>query len=335
MVDEIEGVVIMEHQLVNKLNNTEVTDSGAFSLEELLQGNANNEVMTLNPTLQNDKVDYQQIIQDSIKELNEVLLYAKVHKKVPLDLVNKKIIPGLSNMLHDLDLSRLFIALQGKDNYTLHHSIAVGILSALIGNWLKLSERDRESLILAGLLHDIGKTLIPLEILNKPEKLLPGEYEVMKKHTILGYQILKNTVGVSHRQALVALEHHERTDGSGYPLHLKGDRISQFGRIVAVADVFHAMSTHRVYHDALPIYYVLDELQQGLFGYFDPSIVSVFMKNMMEFLIGSHVQLSNGQIGEIIWINPVAPLRPLVRINDEFIDLNANPLIYIKELLGE
>ncbi len=319
---------------MNKFNDKETSVSATFSLEELFQNDVVNQTNEVRRSRHNDNCDYQQIIKDSIKELDEVFHYAKIHKKVPLDVVNKKIIPELSMVLNDLDMSRLLVAMQGKDNYTLHHSIAVGILSAMIGNWLKLSERDIDSLMLSGLLHDIGKILIPSEILNKPGKLLPREYEVIKKHTILGYQILKNTVGVSNRQALVALEHHERADGSGYPLHIKGERTSQFGRIVAVADVFHAMSSAKVYHDALPVYYVLNELQQGLFGHFDPSIVAVFMKKMMEFLIGVPVQLSNGQIGDIIWINPANPLRPLIKTeNNQFIDLNVNSPIFITVVL--
>lgn len=276
---------------------------------------------------------YKRAIDDSIQELEGIFNYSLIHKSVSLEKLNRSIMPTLSSVLGNLDLSRLLVALQGKDDYTLRHSVSVGVLSALIAKWLKLNEQDRTSLLMAGVLHDIGKMMIPPEILNKPGKLLDDEFEIMKKHTVYGYQLLKNSLGVSHRQALAALEHHERIDGSGYPLQTDGSRLGLFSRVVAIADVFHAMSTDRVYHDALPVYRVLRELQDGLYGQYDPQIVPLFITNMMEFLIGDRVRLSDGRTGTIVWINPVSPLRPMINIGDEYVDLNQHTEVYIQQLL--
>jgi HD-GYP domain-containing protein (c-di-GMP phosphodiesterase class II) len=279
------------------------------------------------------RLDYHQLVDEAMQQLDSVFHYAKINQRIPLLDVQNNIIPLLTKVYINLDLSRLLLVLQRKDHYTLRHSIAVGILSVLIGKWMKLESSDLQSLMLAATLHDIGKALLPEDILNKPQRLNFDEYELVKKHTVFGYQLLKQTVGTSHRQALVALEHHERVDGSGYPFGLDESKISYFGKIVAVADVFHAMSSTRVYHDALPIYRVLAELQDGIFGKFDAGIVTVFIKNTMEFLIGEQVYLSNGQSGSIVLINHVDPMRPLIKTFDGFIDLSLDSSVKIIELI--
>src|SRR5690625_7353760 len=129
------------------------------------------------------------------------------------------------------------------------------------------------------LLHDVGKMLVPEEILNKPGQLTEEEFQEMKNHTLYGYEILKDTVGVNHRQALVALQHHERMDGSGYPLQLKRDEIDLFSRIVAVADVFHAMSSNRVYQERSPLYEVLAEMEREVIAKLDPEITYLFIRS--------------------------------------------------------
>ncbi len=309
----------------NSINNENQFDDVTF-FDDDLKGLLN--------SVPSSPLDFNQLVNDAIQQLAEVFYQVKTTHKIPLSIVQNKIVPLVLKIFDNFNLSRILITLQNKDDYTLRHSIAVGILSVLIGKWLKMDNQELQSLLISATLHDIGKALIPDEILNKPSNLNHHEFEIIKKHTIIGYQLIKDTVGASHRQALVAIEHHERTDGSGYPFGLNETKLSYFGRIVAVADVFHAMSTTRVYHASLPVYRVLKELQDGRFGKFDANIISVFISNTMEFLIGEQVNLSNGQAGSIVYINPFDPLRPLIKISDdEFIDLSANSSINIIELM--
>ncbi len=276
---------------------------------------------------------YIQIMQAAIRDIENVFAQVRAKRGIPLDNIERNLVPALSVLAKNMKLSSLMMHLQNKDDYTLRHSIAVGILSLLQGEWMKMDDRDQKSLLISGLLHDIGKAMMSDEILNKPEKLTDYEFKLMKKHTVFGYHLLEGTVGISHRQALVALEHHERIDGSGYPLGINGDKITLFSKIVAVSDVYHAMSTVQVYRHASPIYQVLSELQHGEFGQFDHQVIEVFINNMMESLIGCSVQLSTGQIGEIVWINPVNALRPMVKVGEEILDLSAIGSIYIAELI--
>src|SRR5690606_8804600 len=147
----------------------------------------------------------------------------------------------------------------------------------------------------------------------------------LKTHTILGYERLRETVGLTHRQALVALQHHERLDGSGYPFGLKHDKIDLFSRIVAVADVFHAMCSTRLHRQPLSFHEVLYQMKNDSFGALDPVIVKRFIEKLMEAFIGQSVHLTSGEEGTLLMVHPHDPLRPLIRTKGGFLDLSRNP----------
>lgn len=170
--------------------------------------------------------------------------------------------------------------------------------------------------------------------MNKPGKLTDEEFEEMKKHTIYGYEILKETVGVTERQALVALQHHERIDGSGYPMGLFKDEIDLFSRIVGVADVFHAMSSNRVYQNQHPFYKILTEMKRDMFRGLDPEITILFIEKTMNALIGNTVILTDGRRGKILMVHKNEPIQPLVGIGDEFIDLRKEPSLRIEQVVN-
>jgi HD-GYP domain-containing protein (c-di-GMP phosphodiesterase class II) len=232
------------------------------------------------------------------------------------------------------DLLGLLLSLQSKDDYTYRHNVGVGLIAALIGKWLNLKENELTQLTIAATLHDIGKVKIPTDILNKPGKLTKDEFALMKKHTIFGYQMLTETIGINHRQALVALQHHERQDGSGYPFRVGATKIDLFSRIVAVADVFHAMTSNRAYRDASPFYMILKQIHDNAFGAFDAQIIHLFLNKMMQSLVGNEVLLTDGRTGSIIMINPLDPLRPLVRLETVFVDLSKESELFMEQVIA-
>jgi HD-GYP domain-containing protein (c-di-GMP phosphodiesterase class II) len=177
--------------------------------------------------------------------------------------------------------------------------------------------------------------MIPAEILTKPGPLSEEEYALMKKHTTLGYEMIRDTVGTTHMQALVALQHHERMDGSGYPFGVLGHRITDFSKIVAVADIFHAMTSDRFYRTAAPLYEVLRQMDDSVYGKLDPYICSVFINKLMQSMIGNEVLLTDGQVGKIIMILAHDPLRPLVNIGDDFIDLSRHRQLGIVRVIPQ
>lgn len=258
----------------------------------------------------------------------------KLTYKIPIMLFKHTVIPIIQQIANDPNIFRLFEAVRAKDEYTHQHNIGVGVISTLLGKWLNLGEIELAVLSLAATLHDVGKVKIPMEILQKPEKLSQAEFNLMKQHTNLGYEMLKGTIGVSHRIALVALQHHEREDGSGYPLSLKMSQINSFSKIVAVADMFHAMSSNRPYHKAIPFSEILEQLRQESFGKLDPYIVAVFIKNISKQLVGQQVVLTDGREGKIVYLKPFEDNSSLIKINNDFLDLSLNRNITIMQIVS-
>lgn len=246
------------------------------------------------------------------------------NKEIPIASIETEFIPAITQATEIPHIYHLFKELQVKSEYTYRHNICVGIIATLIGKWLELSENELSNLTLAATLHDIGKTLIPESILNKPGKLTELEYEEMKQHTIYGYRLIKRVQGLHPSIALTALQHHEREDGQGYPLRINGNYMHLFSKIVAIADIFHAMSSNRVYHDAIPFYEVISQMKENIFGKLDPKILLVFLNKMMETLVGKEVELSNLKRGIVIMIPPYEPLHALVKTNEGIIDLKVH-----------
>jgi HD-GYP domain-containing protein (c-di-GMP phosphodiesterase class II) len=254
-------------------------------------------------------------------------------RKIPVMEFKNVIVPTLQKIANDPDIFRLFEAIKAKDNYTYEHNVGVGVLATLIGKWMNLPEAELASLSLAAILHDVGKVRVPTEILVKPDKLTDEENQVLKAHTVFGYELLKNTVGISHRMALVALQHHEKEDGSGYPFGLGKDRIDTFSKIVAVADIFHAMSSKRPHHEAIPFFEIVSQMRHETFGKLEPYIVSMFISNITKRLVGKKVLLTDGRAGEVVLINPSNDVHPLIKVEDSFIDLSTDSSVKILEII--
>ncbi|QHT63036.1 HD-GYP domain-containing protein [Paenibacillus lycopersici] len=254
--------------------------------------------------------------------------------QIPLKELEAEIVPAVQNIARTPGMFKLFEAVKAQGDYTYEHNIGVGVISTMIGKWLQFSEDELAELTMAATLHDIGKVKIPEHILNKPGKLTNEEFELVKKHTIYGYEILKKTEGVSYRAALVALQHHEREDGSGYPLGLTADKIDAFSKIVAVADIFHAMSSDRPHQKALPFYEVVRQLRECFFGQLDPAIVHALLDNLTAKLVGQQVLLTDQRVGEIVYINPHDGEAPLIKVGEEFVDLSSKRQIQIQRIIG-
>ena len=218
------------------------------------------------------------------------------------------------------------------DEYTYYHSLNVAMLAMMIGRWMRLSEPDIHELVRAGLLHDIGKGLVQNSILNKPGSLLPHEMVEMKRHSEYGYQLVKKIREIPDKVAVAVLTHHERDDGSGYPLKLRADKLTGIAKILAIADVFDAMTSNRVYRSHEPVFNVFDLMQNRSFGQLDPIVLEIFLKNITHYYIGKRVRLTNGKIGDIVFMNNHHFSRPVVNLDNEFIDLMLDKTVKIDDL---
>ena len=216
---------------------------------------------------------------------------------------------------------------------TFVHSINVGMISAIIGRWANKSLADEKLLLTCGLLHDIGKLLIPPEILNKPGKLTAEEFEIMKTHTTKGYELLKN-LPIDEHIKNCALMHHEKINGSGYPYGLKGDKIDDLAKIITIADIYDALTATRVYRGPICPFDVIELFERDGFLFYDTKYLLIFLQNIINSYLHSQVALSNGSHGEIIMVNVNNLSKPIIHAGDEFIDLSKEQSIKIKEILN-
>jgi putative nucleotidyltransferase with HDIG domain len=201
--------------------------------------------------------------------------------------------------------------LKSFDEYTFYHSVNTSVLALALGRNLQM---DRESLHLLGmgaLLHDVGKTKIPLQILNKPDRLTSFEYEIIKQHALRGAEILSNTTGVPELAVLPALEHHERVNGTGYPFGRKQPELSLSGMITAVADIYDAITTDRCYHRAKSPHAALQFLYKlAERGDLHLELVQRFIRCVGIYPVGTCVKLNTGEIGLVTEVHPHDLLRP-------------------------
>ncbi len=204
--------------------------------------------------------------------------------------------------------------LKTADNYTYMHSVAVCALMVSVGRQLKLSDEQISDAGFAGLVHDIGKALVPMDVLNKPGRLSDDEFEQVKSHPRKGWQLLKDS-GVSHPVALdVCLHHHERMDGAGYPDKLAGDQISLMARMGAVCDVYDAITSNRPYKAGWDPAESLSRMAKWTGGHFDPRVFQAFVRSLGIYPVGSLVRLNNEKIAVVIEQSPRSLLKPIVKV---------------------
>jgi putative nucleotidyltransferase with HDIG domain len=202
------------------------------------------------------------------------------------------------------------------------HCLNVSIISMLIAKWLRYSKNEMKMVAEAGLLHDIGKAKIGNDILNKPSSLSEAEFGKVKKHGYFALDILNDASYKNQDICMGVLMHHEREDGSGYGSGLKDKEIHEFAKIIAVADVFDAMSSDRVYRKREPLFNIFDQMETNSIGSLNKKIVMTFLEYAPTYYLGERFFLSNGEIGEIVFIDPKQVSKPLIKIRDRYIDLS-------------
>ncbi|MDB4895487.1 MAG: hypothetical protein JWN15_1749 [Firmicutes bacterium] len=225
---------------------------------------------------------------------------------------------AVANLVDELLVDRNAVVnlqdIRTADEYTLGHSVNVCILSVLLGTALDYNVGELRDLGLGALMHDIGKVAIPPEILRKPGVLTPEEFALMKTHTTLGAQILRDQGFVSYTAASVALQHHERWEGGGYPLGLSGDQIFKFSRICAIADCYDALTADRVYRKGMPPARARQLLVEEMRHFFDPEMLGTFLPLTAPYPVGSMVELTDGQVAVVVAVERRNVECPRVRV---------------------
>lgn len=283
-----------------------------------------------------------EVSQEMMEQYNETVTSvrhafesARAFKSVPVDDLVGVARNMMGSLISHYAVLQAMKLQERAGEYTFQHSVNVGILAGVIGKWLKYDEPHLERVVLAGVLHDIGKAQIPQEILNKPGKLTREEFLVMKKHTVYGYDMLKDMTVIPEDIRLAVLQHHERLDGSGYPFSLRQDKINNLSKIISVADTYDAMTSNRVYQAKRTPFAAVEVLEQEMFVRMDAGVCLTMLNHLKESLVGNQVVLNDGRTAKIIHIGRQGTDDLVVQTHDgDFINIGLRQHGVIRECEG-
>jgi HD-GYP domain-containing protein (c-di-GMP phosphodiesterase class II) len=260
--------------------------------------------------------EFIQIKSNVVKLLSKSFVKLEYKDSKPkLDLTVSTITDIVEYLFEHKDINAVHLTeIKTYDNYTYVHSLNTCVISLFFGMQMSMPKSKLMDLGIGAILHDVGKTKIPKSILNKPSKLTDEEFEIMKNHSKLGYDLIHDLKYISDRSKRLILEHHERLDGSGYPKGIKDKEISEFGKIVAISDVYDAIVSDRVYKKGVKGNEAYEFILGGAGTLFDWDLVSIFKNNFSIYPLGSCVKLSNGQEAFVIKENKGFPDRPVIRV---------------------
>jgi HD-GYP domain-containing protein (c-di-GMP phosphodiesterase class II) len=255
------------------------------------------------------------------KTFYEIQHNDSIKRTFTLEKASRRFAGIIRNIMNEIrgktELLTLLADVYSHDNYIFSHSLNVTLYTLAIGMELKLPPKQLETLGLGAILHDVGKMRVPVEILLKPGRLTEEEFEEMKKHSELGFQLIRNVDTIPLLVAHCAFQHHERLDGSGYPRGLYEEDIHYYGKIIAVADVFDAVTSHRIYRKAMLPHEGLEILYAGSGNQFDSKIVEAFRRAVAIYPNGLGIELSDGRKGIVARQNSGMSDRPVICIVEE------------------
>ncbi|MDR1542789.1 MAG: HD-GYP domain-containing protein [Clostridiales bacterium] len=340
-------VLLAKNTMLNNVNYTKLLSSGigfifvnSSSIDERVENFTEKE--RAKASLEQQRIpivkrpefkEFQQAVDEKTEEAKKCIYAISDGENVDLHHMFKITDDIMSTLRCKNDIFTFIGFIKENDEHTFHHCVNVSLLCNLFGRWLGVDSSELVDLTTSGMLHDIGKTKIPPEILNKKGKLTDEEFAVMKKHPVLGYRILQDQ-NIPEAIKLGALMHHEKIDGSGYPMGAKGDRIGKIAKILAICDIYDAMTANRVYRDKICPFEVIKMFETKVYGELDTHYLLIFLQNIAYTYIGRWVRLNSGVEAEVVFINAAQLSRPLVRtLSEEFIDLTVKKDLSIDSLL--
>ncbi|HMM23060.1 MAG TPA: HD-GYP domain-containing protein [Selenomonadales bacterium] len=257
----------------------------------------------------------------TIEAIKTIFEGIREHRQIPIAGLQAMVDETLVVLVNTVGVLYYLYEVREHSNYTFQHSINVAVVSGVLGNWLNYEAGSKNRLILAGLLHDIGKLFIPLPILDKPGKLSHAEFEAVKKHPEEGHHLVKYADELPRDVKMGILQHHERLDGSGYPFGFTGNEIHEYARIVAVADIYDAMVSDRTYRKRLTPLLAAEKITDQMYRQLDTHVCLTFLNNIKNYFTGMSVLLSNGKQAKIIMLDQFWT-KPLVQTDKgELLDL--------------
>lgn len=260
-----------------------------------------------------------QTVQDAVltqikTQVREIMSIPSLKSGLNARRVTELVERLLEQILASGDILHHLSDIRTIDDYTFSHCVNVAVYSLVTGVGLGMRQDMLRELGMGAILHDVGKLLIRPEVLQKPTSLNDSEFEEVKRHVALGHELVSSIKGITPAAASISLNHHERMDGSGYPRGLKGDEIPLTARIVAIADVYDALTSDRVYREREEPHKAMDYITEKIGTHFDPAVADVFVRHLAHYPVGTAVILNTGEKGLVARQNLKFPHRPVVRV---------------------
>ena len=304
-LDVVPEPTVADHQLSDK-------EMAMLELDGPVISESVDSPIIMPATLEEERAQAAKVIASSRKAIESMFKDLRMGKAIEAEAVMPIVEEISASVTRNVHALISLVRLKTVDDYTYMHSVAVCALMTALGRELKLSDTEIKQAGLAGLMHDMGKAGIPLQILNKPGSLTDNEFDVIRQHPQLGHDMLLKA-NISDAVTLdVCLHHHEKMDGSGYPEHLSGDQMTIFAKMGAICDVYDAVTSTRAYKPAWEPGMALKRMASWS-GHFDPEVFKAFVKSLGIYPIGTVVMLKSGRLAVVVKQTPDSLLKPVVK----------------------
>lgn len=304
-IDTLKGLDVIDAPTV-----TEVNAEIEHKMIEMVQ---QAKPIATSTTLREELKRSRKVHSEANKIITNIMHDVRIGKQIELERIDPVIEKMANSILRNKDALLSLCRIKNKDDYTFLHSVSVGALLISFAHALDFNHDVIKLLGVGGMLHDIGKTKVPDEILNKPGKLTDEEFLIMKSHVVHGCSILRKTPGIGQASFDVASQHHERFDGSGYPLSLKNSEMSVYGQMASIVDVYDAITADRCYHKGMEPTVAIRKMFEWSKFHFSPKLLHTFIRTVGIYPVGTLVMLESGKIGIVIEQCETDMTRPLVR----------------------
>lgn len=333
----IQKGTVVDNEVLNILRYSSIVSVAVYGMDMNRKNEPDIEIPQQTHSEKVRKSESFKIFEEQFQESTEEFTYtltdiATKNNDVDIDGLfasANEIMAGETNTYHLMDI---LSNIRYFDDSTYAHSLNVALLANIFGRWLHMNDHDLKVLTVAGMLHDIGKVLMPPEIIKKPGPLTPEEYDIIKTHPFKGYQLLKQK-NVDENICRAALLHHEKCDGSGYPIGMTREKISEVAKIITIVDIYEAMTANRCYRAGLCPFDVIKMFEDEGFTKYDPKYLVPFLHGISDTYLHNTVLLNDGRKGEIIMTNKNLVSRPSIMAGTEYIDLTYHPNLHIVAVL--
>ncbi|WP_019896937.1 HD-GYP domain-containing protein [Methylotenera mobilis] len=309
VIDTSKGLDVLQEVALDKPNEQQLPISKPIEEPQAIHQTA----QVKRVTAAEERVRAKQVISASRKAVTSMFNDARMGKAIKAEAAMQFVDDIADSVSRNEGALISLVRLKTKDDYTYMHSVAVCALMVALGKELGMSESDVKQAGLAGLLHDIGKAAVPIDVLNKPGALTDDEFSMVKLHPERGHELLIQANITDPVTLDVCLHHHEKVNGTGYPHRLQGDAISLFARMGAVCDVYDAITSNRPYKEGWEPGVSLQRMAQWA-GHFDDVVFKAFVKSVGIYPIGSMVKLKSGRLAVVIDQSPKSLLTPIVKV---------------------